>query len=630
MIGRGAATAEQPAVRRAEDERPLDVLVRPGWIRERYRQFVVVANDLQVDLSGIDPETLVVTTDWLAWRRLSGRGVHALHVESALEHWPGEPAPPLDHLVRATEWMYVDGADATAFRNVSLGKLFNWEVAASHHAAFRVFHGLDRLATEFRPQRIVFVDLRGEYDFVPDEAKRSLVRAVADKYGAAYAERPCAESADERFYPHLRFDMETPPPPRLKRMLVAIYEACVQTLCDAHDALRGKRSRVFILQNPLLSDSLLKSAPPTAQPAVLARYNPKSRRFVSSCLKSGVVLARLPWAWLTGADRRVLRKIRATFADAWKTAASDPVDEATRLFIRRHVLREGILERKALESKRFAALLRRMKPDRMLIGDSENGTGRLLLEIGQHLRIPVDELPNGVFLGCQSVDSRCGDCARGPLISRFLSWGVHAESWLRQVGSPVEVSRVGYPVVDILRRRPPLPRRAGTRNALVLPLHVERLDVRGIESKVFSTLVETVRVLQGKGFQVRIKAHPGYHDLRYYDDLVRESGLNADVVKTGTVLDHLAWADVVVGPVSSNAFIETLAMGRAYVPMVLYPSATDARLVRPIPVAETIEQMAALVDREGIDREEALRILTDYDPANPAGARIWSAMQANP
>lgn len=612
---------------RAHDDPTIDVFVRPSSIKGRYERMIVISHDLQVDDRAIDPETLFVTTDWLAWLRLTKRGAHSLHIDSALESWPGGGAPPLDHLLRATEWMYLDGVDATLFRGVSLGKLSNWEVAASYHAAFRVFSALDRLVGEFRPRRMILVDMRSEYDFTSAAVKRMLVRSVAERWGAEYAESAPPAEAEPRYFPHVAFDSETPPPSPFRRVLTVTYESATNILCLFRESLGKEKFRVLILQNLLLTQGLLDAAPEEAQPIIIAQQNPKSPSFVWSCLKKGIFLTRLPLARLTAADRRVLTEIRQKFTDAWNSPSSNPMEEAIRSFALKFVLSGDLLERRSVEVKKYEALFVARRPARILVGDSEGGLCRLLLELCRKTGTPADELPNGMFLGCQSIDARCGDGFSAPLISRFLAWGGHAGKWLRRIGSPVPVSEVGYPVVDILRRRMSLPKRIGSKHALVLPLHVERLDVQGVESRTFSTLVGTVRALADEGYKVRIKVHPGYHDLRYYDDIVRECSLDAEVIKTGTLLDHLEWADVVVGPVSSNAFIETLSVGRRYVPMVLRPTSNDATLVQPIAVADTVERMLDMVRRDDSDCEEKLRRLTGYDPGLATGTSIWSAMR---
>ena len=130
-------------------------------LRQRYRRVVLLSHVRHLDR--LDPDAddqLVISTDWLAWRRWTDAGRAGLHFDALIADWPEEMGDPATHHQRACEWVYVDGRDVTLFRGVSLGKQFNRAVSLFSLHFARAWHGLDRLCRRFGPEEIVLLDLR--------------------------------------------------------------------------------------------------------------------------------------------------------------------------------------------------------------------------------------------------------------------------------------------------------------------------------------------------------------------------------------------------------------------------------------------------------------------------------------
>lgn len=606
----------------------LSVRARPQWLRPAYATLVLVAN--QDQLAGLDPaatDTLVWTTDWMAWRRWCDQGGHGLHFEYFLDGWLQDG--DRDRLLSGCEWMYADGIDLTLFEGVSLGKQFNWEVVGAHHAFTRLLVALERALERLGVRRIQVRGVRAEYDFLDADAYRRLVEAAAARNGADIVWDLATPPAVEAVYPEMPFNRESTPEPHLRARLRGLYERVVDAVFFAVDRLRPRRPRVLIFNNPLIVRALLGRARGLKiEPVLLAGMQPKSLSFIRRCMADGIRLARLPSARLDGAQRAALAAIRDRIEDYWRrTPPADTAEAAQRLFVRRAVLAGSVLEERAVETLRYGRLMRRLDVVRVLVGDSENQTCRLLLELAARDGRGSDELLNGMFLSYQRIDSRTGDRHRGALLQRLLAWGAGNEAWLAGTNSPVASIRTGYPVVELMRAMP-VPPPPGTGNALVLPLHIDRTDVAGLYGEVYAYLVETVRALRAAGYaNVRIKVHPGFHDIRYYRTLLDYHRAECEVYKDGPLADHIRWADMVVGPVNSGAFIETMAMRRPYYPMRNLPSSLDPALYAPAQVSDSVAELTSAVTAGNAGDDAVLAALSGWDPSNSAVQRVWRAIE---
>mgnify|MGYP001810487049 CR=1 FL=1 len=116
-------------------------------------------------------------------------------------------------------------------------------------------------------------------------------------------------------------------------------------------------------------------------------------------------------------------------------------------------------------------------------------------------------------------------------------------------------------------------------------------------------LVAVSRVLRALGHrEIRLKLHPGY-GRAYYQAVSDQFGLGLEIVEAGLVPDHLAWADLVVGPVESGAMVEAWAIGRPYLPLIPRPHAIDLGVLGPLPVLHDAEDLRRmLVERPPLDR----------------------------
>ncbi|MEK9647209.1 MAG: hypothetical protein VW547_16865, partial [Alphaproteobacteria bacterium] len=312
-------------------------------------------------------------------------------------------------------------------------------------------------------------------------------------------------------------------------------------------------------------------------------------------------------------------------------AITGDLDRALRRFIRMRLLDTGWIRQIALRIKSYKRFFAARKVRRVLVGDVTGGDCRVIAETAHAMGIPVDELLNGMFVVPQKYDARCGDTGCAPIVARMLSWGRMNEEWLAMTGAGIEVRRTGYPALDGLRRRVPKSRAGKPRRALVLPIYADADDVMALTSNIFSYLVDTIRVLDRAGIgEIRVKLHSGPQNLDYYRDVAVYSGVACEVIKGGDLVPHLDWADIVVGPVNSGAFVETMAAGVPYYAYRPWPSLISRALLDTMGLLDAPEDLArALGAGREPDRRAILDRVCSFGEIENAAARVWETIEAD-
>lgn len=594
-------------------------------------QRLVLASSL-AELSDLDPQEpglAVFHTDWLSAVSWQEQGGLAFHYEAFLLNWPEELGAQDDFQQRATRWMYRDGRDVTQFLDVSLGKQFNWEAAGIRLAAGRMLAVLNRALDLLRPTAVEFRGLRTEYDFVDSHSLFALARDAANRLGLVIVDAR-RETQAPRLDPELPFQGEFPPQPWLRSLGLRAAELTIDVLSRLSGLMTPRSAaRVFIIHNLLVVKSLIEHLPVgSAAPVLAARMHPKRPSFLLDAWKKGVRLVALPSVRLSATDRDNLQALRAAIESLPIFSSQDTLDRAVAHYLRDHVLKPGVIENKALEVLQYRKLFARERPQRILVGDSENHLVRLASEIAQSLGIGVDELPNGMFLAAQRMDNRSGDGLRRPVIDRLLAWGDANLRWADKSRVAVPTVKTGYPVADNLAKTP-APPASGQGRALILPLHVDKTDLTGLYGEVFVNMVRMAKAAGDAGYsQLRIKVHPGFIHLDYYREVARRFSLDAEVIKDGPLLPHIIWSDVVIGPVNSGAMIETAALGRPYLSVLNPPTAIDTELAEPArPVMPSM--LAERLRSRGFENAAAiLSGIAGREEGQDAGRRVWRALLA--
>lgn len=608
-------------------------LAAPGstaGLKGSYRRLALISHRNHVAAAAQLPDTLIVSTDWLAWRHLRDQGRDAIHFEAMLDTWPEGRGEPGRCHERHGAWVYLDGADATLFHGMSLGKTLIRAVSLSMNAFERLWFALDRACARWTPEEIVHFDLRAELDLVTEPMKALLVRELAARHGARLTDRRAAVPPGDPGFPE-RLDGYLLPVREtgLRPWLRTAFTECLDAACRLRDLAR-RRTPVLVVSNTMPVLGILAEARtgrPVA-PAVLPGHLPKTPGVLLDWFRRGVVLVSLPPARLGRADRAAVAAIRDRFAAAWRdNPPADPIEAARRLIVA-ELLDNGWLDHQASAALQWRRVFARRRFLRAVVGDATNDACRLVIEAAGQAGVPVDELPNGMFVTSQRYEARCGDAHQPPALSRLLSWGPQTDLWLRETGAGIASVRVGYPALDALRR--PAAAAGPVRRALVLPIYADADDTPALTSNIFATLVEVVAALQARGCpEIRVKLHSGPQNLDYYRAVLAHHGLTADIIKGGPLAPHADWADVVVGPVNSGAFIETLALGKRYVPIRPEPSLISRSQLGPVPVVDGAAGMSHMLDDDGWWSRDA--ILGHFCEASPDGAsaaaRMWRVFE---
>lgn len=604
----------------------LSVLARPAGLKDRYGRITLISHRRHLGL--LDPrdsDTLVLSTDWLAWRRCLDDGIHCLHFESFLKEWPAERGDPDTIHMRRCDWMLRDGRDITLFRGVSLGKLFIRDVALGCNASERIWHALDRAIRQFSPSEIVFHDLRAEHDLLDETVRCWMVRELAARHGVRLIEKLDVPSHGDPGFSE-RIDGFGAPVPEsfVRRTLRAVYAEIVDIAFRIRDRKPRSPNKVLLILNWGTARSLIRRHHGSGLvPTLLAGHAPKNWESLRTWWRDGIALANPPFARLDADDRSALVAIRSAIEERWKAAADD-IDIVRLHFIRSRLLDSGWLTERALEIKRFQRMFRRHRFARVVVGDATNGYCRLVADCARMAGVSVDELPNGMFVTKQRYDARLRGASGSPVVGRVLSWGPLTERWLAATEANVGPV-VGYPALDGFRA-PVAPIRF--RRALVLPIYADADDAMAFTSNIFGSLVDTVRTLRIYGCaEIRVKIHVGPQNRDYYIDVLRAFGLDEPVFKDGAFVDHLQWADFVVGPVNSGAFVETLAAGKPYFPICPYPSQIDPALLPDIRLVRSGDDLLERLRHEDVPgRDAVLEDLCSFISIPDASRRFWAIL----
>ena len=92
-------------------------------LRDRYARLAFVSHERHLaGLDRADGDTLVVSFDWLLWHKAKRDGWPCLPAEWGILAWRGSDSLAGDLMIRVTDWMHLDGVDATMFHGASLCK----------------------------------------------------------------------------------------------------------------------------------------------------------------------------------------------------------------------------------------------------------------------------------------------------------------------------------------------------------------------------------------------------------------------------------------------------------------------------------------------------------------------------
>jgi hypothetical protein len=572
--------------------------------------------------------TLVVATEWAVWQVAVERGLAAVHHEGLLKSWPDEISPPEEVYSDACMWIYADGKDMTLYGDVSLGRLYGTFLAHAHHAVLLIGAALNRLCLAHTPRRIVLYDLSAHFGALGAAAKRQLVAEIAAEAKIEVLDRLDQPEAGDPWMHHLPCLAPRPAAiptirDRLRDVAAVVLEGVFRL------RLFGRRNwpRSFLFVSIASLAELVERPPGRFVPVMSAAASPKNRKFLGACWRNGVLPARLAPPRPLARHHKAEAEIRTKVEAAWEQHPASGFAAVHRETVREWLFAPGVLASLAAQVEALAALLDRLGIKRVVTGDVSGPFGRSLCELAAVRGIGADETLNGMFLAPMKEPSRCGDGHIAPVVTRQLAFGQATLDWLTEISAPMESVVTGYPALGRpvatvpTESRPP-------RHALVLPCYAWLNELTAWRGEIFPLLVDTIRMLADLGIaDIRLKLHPGVDNEAFFRRLVSDFDLPCTVVKQGSVAEHLDWADMVVGPATSGACLETLAVGKPYYILRPLPSGVPDHALPGAIIAGSAAELAEHIKAGHVpDRDRLLGHLCAFGVIDDPSAAVWRAI----
>ena len=639
MLNLAQQTADEPLDMMPEMPRyraPGDL---PAHIRPQYSALAMVTEPAHVDcLDPVDESVLIVCCDWLMWQQLSAEGRHAVYYELGTLDWCAPDSLKSDLFHRANDWLLnlADG-DPTMFHGVSLGRTFGAEISMASLIYYRIERSLRPLIKRFGAAEIWFYDFKYDINIFNAELRTSIVRTLADECGVGFVDRGAtlriARNADEDAYVPKQHG-------RFAEILLAVYSWALETATRLRCIFSRPDRRVLLLIVSNSAEPLVRNfTSGRFTPIFLGRTIPKNLHLLWRCLRNGVLLVRPVSISLSKIDRLRLREIM----DALGPILSEPSDGVLGFvhnFIRHQFLETEQFELRAREIVMEEGLLDRYRPQRLVVDGVRNARHLINIELARARNIAVDYIWHSPLTPQAIETGGLGGDPRQPVfVDRCLSWGVINDVWLDRVGAKQPRVQTGCPIAARYRRGGSAgwpsfePKAPGDTNVLVLLYTFTASDLRGMQNSMYATFVNGVRMLRRLGYKnIALKMHPapGRWKKAHIDDIARYFNIECTIWQSQPFSECLNWADIVIGPLQSGAFFESLVAGKPYYPLLIPPYSHDPAFYRGYPYYESLDKLADALESAPPTPESAKKLLNDMysvEEFSSTPSRFWEVIE---
>jgi hypothetical protein len=154
-------------------------------------------------------------------------------------------------------------------------------------------------------------------------------------------------------------------------------------------------------------------------------------------------------------------------------------------------------------------------------------------------------------------------------------------------------------------------------------------DLVALRGDGFKYAVDVLAMLAEEGYETRFKLHPGLERTVYYAEVFRRHGIETTILKSEPIHPEMAWADVVIGPITSGAMVESMTMGKPYIPVVMPPSGVTEGGKVDLPVCRNADEVRDRLRRPGdlvAMIAGARERLSAFASISDAGAEVWRAL----
>jgi hypothetical protein len=614
-------------------KQPVSLGILPDAADGKYNRFAMVSRRAHLDdLSPSEDGLLLVSSSWLLWQELVLEGWPCIHIESS-QVTTDTDCLAEDIYLRTNDWIYLDGDDATLFEKVSLGRKVVREVSLLILERERLFQSLSDLVERFKPEEILFYDLRAETSMLDAEGRLGIVRQIAEQFGSHVKDltNPTGDADPNMpIRPYYGTSENGNTGGRLSAMARRSVFRLISTASKFRWILGDRRPGVLMMCSQLSSTSLLeKFANHKAVPVVPVDWLPGKGKlgYLLGCVLKGVRIPMPAQAELSAREKSEIEGSISRFEEAWREPAGEEI-EYIRRYIRREVFASGRLFDIALECRRARNLLARGDIRLIFTDGLQNRTINTALEIAADHGVKTSASWHGPYiqdykldiLGCDPRYRRVVDCA--------LTWGDVHEKWLAAIGSDTDVIRIGN---LILSDDDTVPTQADTKreNALILQYATPHADILWPQAGQYGFFVHAARAYRNAGYKnIRLKLHPGPSKIDYYQRIAELFDIDCDVVIDGPFMDHVDWADSITGPVHSGAMLEVMHAGKPYLAALYGPHSINADYLDDAILYQNEAELTKGVLRGAApdNRVTLERFASKFSISDPA-ATAWAAFE---
>jgi len=522
---------------------------------------------------------------------LSKQGIDAVYFELGLQGWDGDGLESELYL-RANDWVFLDGVDRSKYRGVSLGKLFSRDISFIYTSFSRLSKSLAFFCEKYKPKDIYFFDFRSEVGMLDGKAKLSIVSNVCSEYDIGLINCSDFPAGDDNEFPQKLVYGNNSGQIKPKNLIKSIYYSVWCLISDVLNFTRAKRNRVVIMTGGHLAKVLSRQN--FSFKTEFIYFIPVLKKSPVALLKTllnGNILKKFPT--ISERKHRVeLECIYDIYNDYWDKSDQTLLDKVVSNYIKANIFGKSRIEFYCSQIDATSVFLNATSPKKILIDSVFGADSRVPMELANQLGIKVEYIWHGFWQHVIRFDALSGDIENPPIVDRVYTWGEQNERWLEAVGWNGENKRVGNPFVQkyVSTAKKKVVKRT-RKNVLVLQYTPMNTDIKGLNANQYGYLVDVVRILNNiGGLNVRVKLHPGVWKKSYYLRIVNFFGLTCDVFDDGPFEKHVDWADVVIGPAQSGAFLEVLAADKPYYPVVMPPQSTSVA-IKSAKVYEGIAQL---------------------------------------
>ena len=558
-----------------EDNNPLASYysVR-GELKDHYEYVTLVSHIRHISKIMTPKEnTLVVSSDWLLINQLDQHGYDAVYFEYGLRSW-GEQELESQLYIRANDWLYINGVDESIYNGVSLGKLFARDISLVYISYTRLNVALSYICDEFEPKKIFLYDYRSEFDFLDEISKLEIVEEVCQQRGIELINSAdCPDAGDDEF-PQLTIYGNNAAPVESYRWLRSVYGSLIEFLSIIVRSVTPKRNKVLVITGGHLSQTLSKHPKSDKiTPVYFSSVLTKRPREILLSIWRGSYLAKRLLASIETTNDEAVQEIIDRYLNHWNGSNPDTLTMIVRRYITKNVFSSEKIRFYTAQIDLTKRFLLRHQPKRVLLDSIFAAGSRIPMEIAKGIGIKVDYIWHGYWMHIIHFDALGGDPRTKTLVDRVYTWGEQNERWLDAINWQGENVRVGNPFGQkYLKARESGRSKELPKNILVLQYTPMNSDIRGLNANQYGFFVDVVRRLRVIGdFNIRLKLHPGVWKESYYERIKDQYSLSCEIRKDGPFEKHVQWADIVIGPAHSGAYLEVLAANKPYYPVIMLP-----------------------------------------------------------